>query len=176
MLKRLVVLSTAAALVGSAALADQRSEVRDQSYFDRPSLEDLGAFTDARVAALHAGLRLTPEQEKNWPAFEQAYRNLAKLRADRMAANRQDAGEQNLVDRLQRRADGITQYGAALQDLAKASRPLFQSLDEAQKRRFAALSRFMAPRHYAMGMRHGMGGHHGPRGGPGGGPGFGADQ
>ena len=173
MLKRLVVLSAAAALVGSAAWADPRPEMRDQSYGDRPSLEDLGAFTDARVAALHAGLRLTPEQEKNWPAFEQAYRSLAKLRTDRIAANRQDTGEQNLVDRLQRRADGISQYGTALQDLAKAARPLFQSLDDAQKRRFAALSHFLAPRHYAMGMRHGMGGHHGPHGGPGFGPGSG---
>lgn len=172
MWKRLVVLSSAAVLASSAAFAQQRSDSRDQSYFDRPSLEDLGAFTDARVAALHAGLRLTPEQEKNWPAFEQAYRNLAKLRTDRMAANRQDSGDQNLVDRLQRRADGISQYGAALQDLAKAARPLFQGLDEAQKRRFAALSRFLAPRHYAMGMRHGMGGHHGPHGGPS----FGSDQ
>jgi zinc resistance-associated protein len=171
MLKRLVVLSTAAALVGSAALADPRSEVRDQSYADRPSLEDLGAFTDARVAALHAGLRLTPEQEKNWPAFEQAYRNLAKLRTDRVAGNRPESGEQSLVDRLQRRADGISQYGAALQDLAKAARPLFQSLDDGQKRRFAALSRFLAPhRHFAMGMRQGMGGHHGPHGGHGPGP------
>ena len=54
--------------------------------FRGPNPEDLGAFTDARVAALKAGLRLTPEQEKNWPAFEQAYRNLAKLRTDRFAA------------------------------------------------------------------------------------------
>ena len=50
----------------------------------RPSAEDIGAFTDARVAALKAGLKLTVDQEKNWPAFEQAYRELAKLRSDRM--------------------------------------------------------------------------------------------
>ena len=88
MWKKLLVLSTTAVLVGSAAYAEQRSDGRtgDVSYrFQRPSLEDLGAFTDARVAALKAGLRLTPEQDKNWPAFEQAYRNLAKLRSDRMA-------------------------------------------------------------------------------------------
>ena len=131
----------------------------------RPSLEDLGAFTDARVAALKAGLRLTPEQDKNWPAFEQAYRNLAKLRGDRMAAadsRTSGANDQNMVDRLERRAENISQYGAALTDLAKAAKPLYANLDDAQKRRFATLSRFMAPhRHFAMGSDrmgpHGMG-------------------
>ena len=36
----------------------------------RPSAEDISAFADARIAALKAGLRLTPDQDKNWPAFE----------------------------------------------------------------------------------------------------------
>src|SRR6476659_6234725 len=86
--------------------------------------------TDALVAALKAGLRLTPEQDKNWPAFEQAYRNLAKLRSDRMAAadsRTSGANDQNMVDRLQRRAENISQYGAALTDLAKAAKPLYAS-------------------------------------------------
>jgi zinc resistance-associated protein len=197
MWKTLLVLSTTLALAGSAALAQQRPDGRDDvSYrFQRPSLDDLGAFTDARVAGLKAGLRLTPEQDKNWPAFEQAYRNLAKLRSDRMAAadsRTSGANDQNMVDRLQRRAETISQYGAALTDLAKAAKPLYASLDDAQKRRFATLSRFMAPhRHFAMGSDrmgsdrmgpHGMGmmGSHGMMGPQGmgerGGPGFGAGR
>jgi zinc resistance-associated protein len=160
MWKKVLVLSTALALAGSAAFAQQRSDGRggDAGFQQRgPSLDDLAAFTDARVAALKAGLRLTPEQEANWPAFEQAYRNLAKLRTDRVATGRGQASapdDQNMVDRLQRRADAVSQYGAALQDLAKAARPLYQSLDDAQKRRFVALTRFMSPRrHFAMGGR-----------------------
>src|SRR5215467_3337780 len=107
MWKTLLIASTTAALVGSAALAEQRTDGRagDVSYrFQRPTLEDLGAFTDARIAALRAGVRLTPDQDKNWPAFEQAYRNLAKLRAQRFAANRDSTatpGDQSVVDRLQ---------------------------------------------------------------------------
>ena len=31
-----------------------------------PSVGDVRAFADARIAALKAGLQLTPEQEKNW--------------------------------------------------------------------------------------------------------------
>ena len=42
----------------------------DQDNVWQPSAEDISAFMDARIAALKAGLRLTPDQEKNWPAFE----------------------------------------------------------------------------------------------------------
>ena len=166
MWKKVLVLSTAAMLVGTAALAQQPNVgVRDGNPSFQPwhpGADDLAAFTDARVAALKAGLRLTPDQEKNWPAFEQAYRNLAKLRAERFAANRDATsapGDQTLVDRLQRRADAISQFGTALQDLAKSTRPLYQSLDDAQKHRFVAITRFMMRHsHYAMaGEHHGMG-------------------
>jgi hypothetical protein len=169
MWKKVLGLSTAAMLIGSAALAQQPMMAMHDGNPSfqpwHPGADDFAAFTDARVAALKAGLRLTPDQEKNWPAFEQAYRNLAKLRADRFAANRDAAaapGDQNLVDRLQRRADSISQFGAALQDMAKATRPLYQSLDDAQKHRFVAITRFMMQhRHFAM-----EGGHHGMGNGP----------
>jgi hypothetical protein len=173
MWKKVLVLSTAAMLVGSAALAQQPNMGRRDGIPEiqpwRPSADDFAAFTDARVAALKAGLRLTPDQEKNWSAFEQSYRNLAKLRTDRFAAGRDAAAaapsDQNLVDRMQRRADAISQFGTALQDLAKATRPLYQSLDDGQKHRFVAITRFMMQhRHFAMAHeRHGMG--EGPHGG-----------
>jgi hypothetical protein len=170
-------LSTAAMLVGSAALAQQPNVGRRDGIPEiqpwRPSSDDFAAFTDARVAALKAGLRLTPDQDKNWPAFEQAYRNLAKLRADRFAASRDAAAplsDQSFVDRLQRRADSITQFGTALQDLAKATRPLYQSLDDGQKHRFVAITRFMMQhRHFAMARGFGPGEHHGMGEGPHGG-------
>jgi hypothetical protein len=116
----------------------------------RFTAEDLGAFTDARVAALKAGLELTPDQAKNWPAFEQAYRNIAQLRRNRFMARRDQTGQaidQSFADRLQRRADAVAQYGAALEDLAKAAKPLYQSLDDGQKRRFIMLAH-LARRHY----------------------------
>src|SRR5262249_62214894 len=46
----------------------------------RPSADDMSAFADARIAALHTGLRLNPHQEKNWPAFEQAPAREVKMR------------------------------------------------------------------------------------------------
>src|SRR5262249_31726856 len=73
------------------------------------------------------------------------------------------------IERLQRRADMMTTRGAALKRLADAAAPLYQSLDDAQKHRFAMLARFMRPHepHRMMGRercgggRGGFGGHDG---------------
>jgi len=128
----------------------------------RPSPEDMGAFVDARIAALHAGLRLNPDQEKTWPAFEQALRESARLRMERRAAEHNEPPAAGPVERLQRRADAMTTRGAAMKRVADAAAPLYQSLDDGQKRRFALLARFMGPR----GRHHGM--EQDQRGGPGG--------
>jgi hypothetical protein len=120
----------------------------------QPSAEDISAFADARVAALKAGLKLTPVQEKNWPAFEQAYRDLAKVRADQMRAFReqrqsnQPAQNVDFPARLQRRADAMTARAAALKALGAAAGPLYQSLDEGQKHRLVILSRLMGHHHH----------------------------
>jgi len=79
----------------------------------RPSPEDMGAFVDARIAALHAGLRLNPDQEKTWPAFEQALRESARLRMERRAAEHNEPPAAGPVERLQRRADAMTTRGTA---------------------------------------------------------------
>ena len=128
----------------------------------RPSAEDMSAFADARIAALHAGLRLNPDQEKTWPAFEQALREAARLRLERRAAAHNEPPTANPVERLQRRADAMTSRGTAMKHLADTAAPLYQSLDEGQKHRFGLLARFMGPR----GQHHGLWQDH--RGGPGG--------
>src|SRR3954465_14178370 len=122
----------------------------------RPRAEDMSAFADARIAALHAGLRLNPDQEKTWPAFEQALREAARLRLERRAPEHNEPPTANPVERLQRRADAMTSRGTAMKRLADSAAPLYQSLDEGQKQRFGLLARFMGPR----GRHHGMWQHH----------------
>lgn len=46
--------------------------------------EDLVAYADARIAALKVGLRLKPEQEKDWPPLEAALREAAKAQIQRI--------------------------------------------------------------------------------------------
>jgi LTXXQ motif family protein len=106
--------------------------------------EDRAAFLDARIAALRAGLELTADQAKNWPALESAMRDLAKERAARFQAwqeQRQtaDAQDINPVDRLTRASERMSARSADLMKLAAAAKPLYDILDDSQKRRFAML-------------------------------------
>ena len=97
-------------------------------------LEDRAAIVDARIAAHKAALKLTPEQEKNWPAYEAALRNLAKLRVERY----QEQKPADPVALLRQRAEDLSSASAALKQLADAEEPLLNSLDDAQKHRFSA--------------------------------------
>jgi zinc resistance-associated protein len=89
MWKAIVAGTAALAIAGTSLVYAQQRGGRDgmmQGW--QPNTEDMRAFGEARLAALKAGLTLTPEQEKNWPAFEQAARDMAKQRAERMSAMR----------------------------------------------------------------------------------------
>jgi LTXXQ motif family protein len=109
--------------------------------------EDRAAFVAARVAALHAGLTLTPEQEKAWPGFEQAYRELAALRGNHPPGPRADESL-DPVQRAQHRAEELTTRGTALKHYADALAPLYRSFDDNQKRRFELLSHIGAEHHH----------------------------
>jgi len=150
MFKPMLAATAVLAIVGSSTVYAQQCGHGDARFEQqyRPSVDDVKAFTDARIAALRAGLQLTPEQEKNWPPFEQAVRDLVKLRVERMQA-RETRGEQqpstNPFDRLQQRADAMTRLSAALKGVANAGAPLYQSLSDAQKRRFTFLAHVLRP-------------------------------
>jgi zinc resistance-associated protein len=144
------------------------------------SAADVTAFTDARIAALKAGLELTPDQQKNWPAFEQALRGLAQIRIQRIEARQQQGDSRQPgqtaggpFDRLAKRADNMAQRSAALKKIADAGAPLYQSLTDAQKARFKMLARILRPhpRRMAFNERGGWQGR-----GMGRGPGFGGEH
>ena len=106
---------------------------------------------DARIAALKAGLRLTPDQEKNWPAFKSAVRDMAKARAERWAMRQNQQPPADPVEWLQRRADALGNAAAGLKKLADAEGPLYKSLDDAQKHRFEVLAQGLRPHPYFAG-------------------------
>jgi zinc resistance-associated protein len=141
MWKAIVAGTAALAIAGTTLVYAQQHGRTEREQRWQPNTEDFRAFGEARLAALKAGLTLTPEQEKNWPAFEQAARELGKLRLDRMSAARSAPPSDDPAERLRRRAAAMSDTGAALKKLADATDPLYKSLDEGQKRRFAALNR-----------------------------------
>src|SRR5215472_13031099 len=139
MWKAIVAGTAVLAIAGTSLVYAQQRGPRDGMMMQRSQLnaEDLRAFGEARLAALKAGLVLTPEQEKNWPAFEQA-------------------GRDDPVERMRQRATAMSDVGAALKKLADATDPLYKSLDENQKRRFAILNRLTGPDRGGFRSREGM--------------------
>lgn len=149
----------ALAIAGSTAVYAQHRHWTPG--FMRMNPEDRGAFLDARIAAVHAGLKLNADQEKLWPPVEAAVRDFGKMRIDRanarMNADKNDSGSaqtpDNPVARLRERADTMAANAAALKKIADAADPLYKTLDDGQKRRLAVLTR-MEHRFGAEGWRH----------------------
>lgn len=130
------------ALAGSTAVYAQHRFHHDHHRFHfRMSAEDRSAFADARIAAIKAGLKMTAEQEKNWPALESAMRDFAKLRIDRAQASRDRAPPEDPIARMRDRADWLASAGAGLKRVVDAADPLYKSLDDNQKRRLSVLMR-----------------------------------
>jgi hypothetical protein len=160
-MKKILLAGTAAlVLAGSTAVYAQH-----RPWFHnhmRMSAEDRAAFADARIAAVHAGLKLTPDQEKLWPPVETAVKEFAKLRIDRanarMNAMRDDTRDRQQtpddpVARLRERAETMGTTAAALKKIADAADPLYKTLDDGQKRRLAILTH-MEGRFGREGWRH----------------------
>src|SRR5438477_7079735 len=157
------------AIAGSTAVYAQH---RHWGYGHmRMNPEDRAAFADARIAAVHAGLKLNADQEKLWPPVETAVREFAKLRIDRANARMNapaDATPPDPVTRLRERADTMATSAAAMKKIADAADPLYKTLDEGQKRRLSVLThmegRFGGWRH--RGFEGGMDRDRGSRGDP----------
>ena len=132
-------LVVAAIAASSLALAQQQKPAVTPASAPAWSAADLSALLDARIAALKTGLKLTAEQEKNWPPVEAALRDMAKQRADRFQALRTNAAMRDPIMLLRARADIMTASAASLKSLADASEPLYKSLDDSQKRRLLVL-------------------------------------
>jgi hypothetical protein len=148
MWKALIAGTSILTIAGSTlASAQQPAPAERPHHAQRLTADDIAAFTDARIAALKTALRLTPDQEKNWPPVEQALRDLSKERAARRQARSAAGQPVDATERLRNRADALTARAATLRRLADAEKPLYQSLDEAQKRRFNIAVRFAARRH-----------------------------
>jgi hypothetical protein len=167
-LKPVMVAAAALAIGGSSIVYAQQHSRGPSGYgsgFEqrhRLSAEDMIAFSDARIAAIKAGLELTPDQAKNWPAFEQALRDMAQLRIQRRqareAGNQQSQTPTTPFERLARRADNMSKTSAALKRIADTGAPLYQSLNDAQKNRFSKLARILRPQHHMHAHNEGNGG------------------
>ena len=139
MRKTVILVATAAMLTGTqmtgAAVARDRS---DRTELTAGQITDQAA---ARAAQMKADLRLTAEQEKNWPAFETAVVDMWKKRTEARIAWRSAHAKQqdsvDLIDEMRKDADVQIDEANARKKLADAAQPLYSGLDDQQKQRFS---------------------------------------
>ena len=154
MLKRLPIVIAVASFVSggiaSAALAGpsqdthsgQNASAKSDNWQQSGlSAQNRAAFLNARLAALHAGLELNSDQEKLWPPVENAIRDFYKLVTSQWRMHRNQEQGLDLVDRLEKRSDAIIARGQALKKIADAAKPLYATLNDAQKERLPILLR-----------------------------------
>jgi hypothetical protein len=182
MWKPVIAATAALALIGSSLVYAQQQNARGHRHLNP---ERFARVANARIAAIKAGLELTPDQAAKWGPYQQALQDLIQYRVQRMQARQaaqQQAGQagqaapagQNAqasnppahhrgggdpFARLSRRADGMTAASPVLKKVAEAGEPLYQSLSDAQKARFRMMTRLLLPQLHLMGRRGGSGQH-----------------
>jgi DNA anti-recombination protein RmuC len=137
--------ATTAVLMAASPLAYAAETTVGMAH---PSAADLNSLTDTRVAMIKGALQLTADQEKYWPAVEEAIRTRSKNRqgrAERLAQLRDGSPmdalhDSNAIELMQRRAAALNQRAADLKKVADAWEPLFKTLSEDQKKRMALVT------------------------------------
>ena len=140
MRKRMISTVAALFIVGAPMALAQQATSGSGSTSDSGRLNqaEFKMLTDIRVGVIRAALQLTPEQEKLWPAVEEAIRARAETRYRRLAALGERMDQWRDADPVQlyrQRADVLADRAAGLRKLADAWQPLYQSLTPDQKMR-----------------------------------------
>jgi hypothetical protein len=95
---------------------------------------------ERRLGFLHSELRITPSQEQVWAAFADAVRREAETGRDQYFDRRDefrggpDGQRPGIVERLERRQQGLEERSAYYDRLLSALRPLYAALNEDQRR------------------------------------------
>jgi LTXXQ motif family protein len=109
----------------------------------RSSAEDRAVLLDARIGAIKAAIKLSPDQEKLWEPVEAAIRKNAALRDQTMQEKRDRMAQSHEamrpafdpIARLRHEADRMAARAGRMRDFADAAAPLYASLSDDQKRR-----------------------------------------
>jgi hypothetical protein len=148
MKKHLLLAVTAAVLalplLRPAAAESSQSQAQAQQFE-----ADRATIVDARIAAIKAGLRLAPAQEKDWDNLEKVAREVIAARAARQQEAMKEAAafrdKDDVIDGMKLASKELIARGEEVQKVAEAAAPLYASMDAAQKHRFAMLLHSFAP-------------------------------
>jgi hypothetical protein len=146
-MERILLRSLAAA--AAAALSASGFNITAAAQSDeQPSHAELverwaEAGIDTQLKGLKTSLRLKADQDKDWGAFESAVKDAEKARV--LALQKEQSGNLSPMDLNAAKADRIAQGQADLEKIVDAAKPLYESLDGAQKQKFVALGRMLVP-------------------------------
>ena len=150
-------LRTFAAAAAAAALSASAITAAAQSD-QQPTRAELvqrwaEVALDGQLKGMKTSLRLTADQEKLWGPFESAVKDGAKTRV--VALQREQRDNLSPMDRLNTKAERISQSAANLKRITEAAKPLYASLDDAQKHKFITLGRLLVSERgrFAMEMK-----------------------
>ena len=160
-MRKLVLTSlTAVALAGSAFAYNAFAAPGDAPDASRMhEMADRGFMLDAKLAGMKAALKLTPDQENLWAPFELAVRDAVKARREAMHEMHEKMGDDeppSPIERLNQMSDHLAKASSELKLVADAAKPLYDGLDETQKRHFGPLLMTLRPQRGGMhgGERH----------------------
>jgi hypothetical protein len=177
-MKTIAIIALAALLAGSGTYAvaqqapapDAPAATQDQGRQERRprmSQDEFNRLMDARIAAIKAGLKLTPDQERLWTSAETAIRSAAGERFSRLnqRPSRDQRRDMDFMQRLERRSATMTEGAQRSTAVATALRPLWDTFSGDQKRVAPRLLREVVGGdgpHWREGDgRRGRDGHHG---------------
>ena len=122
---------------GAIALATSLllSNVSTGSAVEYSGVEAAQMAASINIERIKSSLKLTAEQERHWPAVENALRDLGRQQAK--------SDQDGIVRRISRRVVSIVLDSGAVQRLAVAARPLISALDSEQKRTAVGLAQEM---------------------------------
>ena len=98
--------------------------------------EQIVANSDAYIDRIKTELKLTPEQEKHWTAFNSAMHYLGHNGADRLnlrIARAQRDPPDDIIEQMRNEAQFLNDRAVDQRNVADAAEPLFASLDDKQK-------------------------------------------
>jgi zinc resistance-associated protein len=159
----MLVAATAAVAVSgftitAAAQSDQQPTAAGQPTHAELVQRWADAAIDSQLKGMKTSLRLTADQEKDWGPFESAVKAAEDARL--VALQKEQASNLSPMDRNTAKAERLEQSQADLEKIVEAAKPLYASLDGAQKQKFIALGRMLVPERgqFAKEIRR-LGGH-----------------
>lgn len=148
--KSLIKVLTAAVLMGGVTMSGataQTSTAPPPAQSEKtagPADNQIANDVDARIAELKAKLRLTADQEKNWPGLQSALHDDGigqfKIAIEegnhsrhRERDDKDQADRPNDIAFMRTAADGLAARAESIKKLADAADPLYTTLDDHQK-------------------------------------------